>query len=308
MKEPSLSEEETRRIVKDLTGKYDAGGSDIEYWKGITEGPLRERALAVLETSRKYGTKDEARPTNSPATDTAVRTWTTGKDDGSDRWILGAHEVQGYTVGDASNKVELRWSLYHQQRPGAPWLTAFIANAPETTALPQVAVGPDGQALSGADTTGLAADPATVCGQHGDYLNTDAGAGGVKWSQDVTKTKEALAGSLTRIREEVGKGGKVDIGIDVNRTPHGPVWRTTDGGALVACTTVNKVYKELAPGTSATFSSSGWAGTTGIPWASYTQRIMNLTVLKIPTGASGEVSVAASSRLPYSFEGTKHTG
>ncbi|MFD9409725.1 hypothetical protein ACFWBN_22290 [Streptomyces sp. NPDC059989] len=304
VKAAPLTEEEARSVVKDLTLKVEADNFDAEYWKGITEGPLLEQQLAVVETGKKYGTERESRPANSPKTDPAVHTWTTGKDDGSDRWILGAHEVQGYTVGDTDKEAVLRWSLFHQQRAGAPWLAAFVARAPETTALPQVAVGPDGRAVTGGDTAGLAADPAKVCGQYGDY----PGDVGVKWSQDIVEAKAASTAGLSRMREALGKGGKLDFRIDVTRIPHGPVWRTTDGGALVACTAVSKVYSELAPGRSTTFSSSGWAGTTGIPWASYTQRIMGLTVLKVPAGASGEVSVAAESNLPYSFEGTKFTG
>ncbi|MDK9497584.1 hypothetical protein QEZ40_002525 [Streptomyces katrae] len=139
-------------------------------------------------------------------------------------------------------------------------------------------------------------------------VHTDAGAGGVKWSQDVAKRKAASAAQLERMRTSLGKGAKVDFGVDVNRGSHGPVWRTTDGGALVACTAVSKVYTDVGPGRSTTFSSSGWAGTAGVPWASSTQRIMGLTVLKVSAGAAGEVSVAAESNLPYSFDGTKYTG
>ncbi|AZM93788.1 hypothetical protein [Streptomyces sp. W1SF4] len=303
-----LSQEEARGVVKDVTLKVEADNFDAGYWKGVAEGPLLEQQLAVVETAKKYGTDREPRPADSPATDPAVHTWTTGKDDGSDRWILGAHEVQGYTVGDAGKEAVLRWSLFHQQKAGAPWLAAFIARAPEPADLPQVAVGPDGRAVTGGDLAGLAADPAKVCGQYGDYMHTDAGAGGVKWSQDVTKRKASSGAQLERMRTSVGKGGKVDFGVDVNRGSHGPVWRTTDGGALVACTAVSKVYTESGPGRSTTFSSSGWAGTTDIPWASYTQRIMGLTVLKVSAGAAGEVSVAAESNLPYSFDGTKSTG
>lgn len=308
VKAPPLSAEEARGVVKDLTLKVEADNFDAGYWKGVTEGPLLEQQLAVVETSRKYGTDREPRPANSPKTDPAVHTWSTGKDDGSDRWVLGAHEVQGYTVGDDGKEAVLRWSLFHQQRPGAPWLAAFVARAPEPTGLPEVAVGPDGRAVTGGDTAGLAADPAKVCGQYGDYLHTDAGAGGATWSRDVAKRKAASAEGLDRMRKSLGKGAKVDVGVDVNRSPHGPVWRTTDGGALVACTALSKVYTESGPGRSTTFSSSGWAGTTGIPWASYTQRIMSLTILKVPAGATGEVSVAAESNLPYSFDGTKSTG
>ncbi|MFF5705255.1 hypothetical protein ACFY7H_22550 [Streptomyces sp. NPDC012794] len=308
VKVPPLSAEEARGVVKDLTPKVEADNFDAEYWKGVTEGPLLEQQLAVVETGKKYGTDREPEPADEPKTDPAVHTWTTGKDDGGDRWILGAHEVQGRTVGDAGKKAVLRWSLFHQQRAGAPWLAAFVARAPEPTALPPIAVGPDGRAVTGGDTTGLGADPSKVCGQYGDYLHTDAGTGGVKWSQDVTERKTASAEGLEGMRKSLGKGAKADFGIDVNRTPHGPVWRTTDGGALVACTAVSKVFTELGPGRSTTFSSSGWAGTTGIPWASFTQRIMALTVLKVSAGAAGEVSVAAESNLPYSFEGTKYTG
>ncbi|GLX19806.1 hypothetical protein [Streptomyces lavendulae] len=308
VKVPPLSQEEARGVVKDVTLKVEADNFDAGYWRGVTEGPLLEQQLAVVETAEKYGTDREARPADSPATDPAVHTWSTGKDDGSDRWILGAHEVQGYTVGDAGKEAVLRWSLFHQQKAGAPWLAAFVARAPEPTDLPQVAVGPDGRAVTGGDTAGLAADPAKVCGQYGDHMYTDGGAGGVKWSQDVAKRKAASAAQLERMRTSLGKGAKVDFGVDVNRGSHGPVWRTTDGGALVACTAVSKVYTDLGPGRSTTFSSSGWAGTAGVPWATYTQRIMGLTVLKVSAGAAGEVSVAAESNLPYSFDGTKYTG
>ncbi|MFD9570190.1 hypothetical protein ACFWBI_10130 [Streptomyces sp. NPDC059982] len=308
VKAPALTEDEARGIVKDLAAKVEADSFDAGYWKGITEGPLLEQQLAVVATGEKYGTEREPGPTNSPATDPAVHTWTTGKDDGSDRWILGAHEVPAHTVGDEKKETVLRWSLFHQDRAGAPWHASFLARAPEPTALPRVAVGPDGRAVTGGDTRGLAADPATVCGRYGDYLHTDLGAGGVKWSQDITDLRESYAQGLAAQRKALGKPGKLEAGVEVARAPHGPVWRTADGGALVACTAVSKLYTELGPGRSETFSASGWAGTTGIPWASYTQRIMALTVLAVPAGGSGEVSVAAQSNLPYSFEGTKFTG
>ncbi|MEU8776818.1 hypothetical protein [Streptomyces sp. NPDC048606] len=308
VKAPPLSAEEARGVVKDLTLKVEADNFDAEYWKAHTAGPLLEQQLAVVETSRKYGTDREARPADAPRTDPAVHTWTSGGEDGGERWILGAHEVQGYTVGDATKKPVLRWSLFHQPKQGEPWRATLVARAPEATALPGVAVGPDGRAVTGGDTAALAADPAGICGRYGDYLHTDAGAGGVKWAEDVTERKTAAAEGLAGLRKGLGKGGRIDFGIDVNRAPHGPVWRTEDGGALVACTAVSKVYTESAPGRPTTFTSSGWAGTTGIPWASHTQRIMSLTVLKVSAGASGEVSVAAESNLPYSFDGTRSTG
>ncbi|MGW7318352.1 hypothetical protein [Streptomyces sp. NPDC054865] len=308
VKAPPLSEEEARGVVKDLTDKVEAVNFDAEYWKGVTEGPLLAQQLALVETGRKYGTERPPSPDNSPKTDPTVHTWSTGKDDGSDRWILGAHEVAGRTVGAAKSETVLRWSLFHQQGTGGPWLAAFVARAAGTTALPTIAMGSDGRAVTGGDVAGLAADPASVCGQYGDYLHTDTATGGVKWSQDITEVKTGSAAGLKSMRKDLGKGGKLDVNVDITRTPHGPLWRTTDGGALVACTAVSKVYTELGPGRSTTFSSSGWTGTTGIPWASYTQRIMGLTVLKVPAGASGEVSVAAESNLPYSFDGTKYTG
>ncbi|MGW6937481.1 hypothetical protein ACWGF3_00420 [Streptomyces xanthophaeus] len=308
VKAPPLTEEQARGVVKDLAGKVEADNFDAEYWKGVAEGPLLEQQLAVVETSKKYGTERQPGPANTPRTDPAVHTWTTGQDDGSDRWILGAHEVEGQTVGAAKKETVLRWSLFHQQRTDAPWHATFVARAPETTALPQIATGPDGRAVTGGDTAGLAADPATVCGSYGDYLHTDIGAGGVKWSKDVTEVREAYAGGLEAERKNLRNPARLEAGAEVTRTPHGPVWRTTDGGALVACTAVSKLYTELGGGRATTFSSSGWAGTTGIPWASYTQRLMALTVLKVPAGGSGEVSVAAESNLPYSFEGTRKTG
>ncbi|MFE2853762.1 hypothetical protein ACFXJO_21865 [Streptomyces lavendulae] len=308
VKAPPLTEEEARKVVKDLSAKVEADSFDAEYWKGVTEGPLLEQQLAVVETARKYGTDRQPGPTNTPETDPAVHTWTTGRDDGGDRWILGAHELSGHTVGDSANETVLRWSLFHQQRTDSPWHASFVARAGDAKDLPQIAVGADGRAATGGDTSGLAANPADVCGRYGDYLHTDAGEGGVKWSKEVVSQHEALADGLKAERKSLGDPVRLEAGADTVRTPHGPVWRTTDGGALVACTTVSKLYTEMGPGRSTKFSSSGWAGTTGIPWASYTQRIMGLTVLKVPAGAAGEVSVAAQSHLPYSFEGTKYTG
>ncbi|MFF3013115.1 hypothetical protein [Streptomyces sp. NPDC057939] len=308
VKAPPLSAEEARGVVKDLTAKVEAVNPDAEYWKGVTGGPLLAQQLAVVETGKKYGADQPPSPGTPPKTDPAVHTWSTGKDDGSDRWIFGAHEMEGRTVGVAKSETVLRWSLFHQERTGGPWLATFVARAPATTDLPGIAVGPDGRAVTGGDVAGLAADPANVCGQYGDHLHTDTGTGGVKWSQDIAEVKAGSAAGLKAMRKDLGKGGKLDVNVDIDRAPHGPVWRTTDGGALVACTAISRVHTELGPGRSTTFSSSGWAGTTGIPWASYTQRIMGLTVLRVPAGASGEVSVAAESNLPYSFDGTKYTG
>ncbi|MFB0630989.1 hypothetical protein [Streptomyces sp. AB3(2024)] len=308
VKAPPLTEEEARGVVGELSAKVGADSFDAEYWKGITEGPLLEQQLAVVETARKYGTDRQPGPANTPATDPAVHTWTTGKDDGSDRWILGAHEQSGHTVGDAENETVLRWSLFHQQRTGSPWHASFVARAEDAKDLPRIAAGAAPRAATGGDTSGLAAAPADVCGRYGDYLHTDAGEGGVKWSKEVVSQRAAFADGLKAERKSLGDPARLEAGAETVRTPHGPVWRTTDGGALVACTTVSKLYTEMGPGRSTKFASSGWAGTTGIPWASYTQRIMGLTVLKVPAGAVGEVSVAAQSHLPYSFEGTRYTG
>lgn len=308
VKAPPLTADEARQVVKDIGAKVEADSFDAEYWKGVTEGPLLEQQLAVVETSRKYGTDRQPGPTNTPETDPAVHTWTTGRDDGSDRWILGTQELSGHTVGAAENETVLRWSLFHQQRTGSPWHESFLARADDAKDLPQIVVGPDGRAATGGDPTGLAANPSDVCGRYGDYLHTDAGAGGVKWSKEVVSLRESFADGLKAERKRLGNPAGLEAGAETVRAPHGPVWRTTDGGALVACTTVSKLSTEMGPGRSTTFSSSGWAGTTGIPWASYTQRIMGLTVLKVPAGGSGEVSIAAQSHLPYSFEGTRYTG
>ncbi|WP_405715363.1 hypothetical protein OG264_37230 [Streptomyces xanthophaeus] len=271
-------------------------------------------ALAATAGCGGQATKADAGPrtpaagpaTSSPAAPVKAPPLTEEQARGVVKDLAGKVEADNFDA--AKKETVLRWSLFHQQRTDAPWHATFVARAPETTALPQIATGPDGRAVTGGDTAGLAADPATVCGSYGDYLHTDIGAGGVKWSKDVTEVREAYAGGLEAERKSLRNPAKLEAGAEVTRTPHGPVWRTTDGGALVACTAVSKLYTELGGGRATTFSSSGWAGTTGIPWASYTQRLMALTVLKVPAGGSGEVSVAAESNLPYSFEGTRMTG
>ncbi|MEV7723643.1 hypothetical protein AB0P15_02785 [Streptomyces sp. NPDC087917] len=307
-KVPALTADEALAVVKDLNQHTDVDNYDAEFWKGLTEGPLLEQQLGVVETTKKYGTDTPPAPTNSPDAATTVHAWTVGNPDGTDRWILGAQEAVTHTVGDKANKAVLYWSLFHQTQKDAPWRKTFLARAPEATALPEIATGEDGQAKVGGDAASLALDPATACGRFADYLHGRTDADGVKWSKGITELRADLKASAEDLRGSKGASGTVDLNVDSVRTPHGPVWRTPDGGALVACTSVSNVRTKLGPGRSETFSSSGWPGTTGIRWAAYTQRIMGLTMVKIPAAGAGEVTIGASSNLPHSFEGTKYQG
>ncbi|MFD5429081.1 hypothetical protein [Streptomyces sp. NPDC127084] len=109
------------------------------------------------------------------------------------------------------------------------------------------------------------------------------------------------------MRARFADPASVRTSLEPRPAPHGPVWLTADGGALVARVAVSKTAVEVEPGRYIEFSSTGWKGTTGIPWAAFTQIQLNLTILKIPL-TSSEVSIAARASWPLNSDGTRHTG
>ncbi|MFE2310960.1 hypothetical protein [Streptomyces sp. NPDC059411] len=300
--------DEARVIVETVNKRGDADSSDPEVIKGAAEGPWLDELLAISENGKRYGTGAPPRPTNSPATSPAVHAWAGSGPDGKGRWILGAYETASAAVGATENAAELVWSLYHEGADGV-WRKALKTYAPSLTALPQPATGSDGQAVTGGDTAKLAADPATVCGLYDDYVFGTSGpdTDGISWGAGIDGARVDRADAKKRLPERLSNPASLNTVSDPTRTPYGPLWRTSDGGALVACLSLRTTTVDMGPGRYQEFSYSGWSGTTGIRWSSYTQSQLGMTVLKVQPGA-GEVSVAAQVSWPYKFDGTRHTG
>jgi hypothetical protein len=302
-----LNAEQARQVVKNLNRRMDVDSQDATFWREVAEGPWLDQRLATVDTAAKYGTKAPPEPTNSTKTAPDIHAWTTPGPDGTDRWILAAYETAGWKVGDTKKSVSLIWSLYHQ-RQGGPWRKTLQVEAPSTTALPKAAARADGQAVTGGDTSDLAAPPSSVCGLMEDYVmgKENAEAAKTPWSKQIDTGRTEFTTAEQEVQEQFG-AASVDITSTPTRTPHGPLWRTTDGGALVACVSVTRTAIDMGPGRYSEFTTSGWAGTTGIRWAAYTQSMLAMTVLKIPAG-TGEVSIAAKATWPYTFDGTRYTG
>jgi hypothetical protein len=300
-----LTTDQARQVVKDVNKRLDVQDRDAAYWREGAEGPWLDQLLATAENAKKYGTSAPPRPANSPKTVPTVHAWSAA---GADKWILGAYQSVGFTVGEEKNSTELSWSLYHQGQDGT-WRKTFLVQAPSTTSLPRIAKDSDGQAQTAGDTSQLAMPPKAACGRFGDYIagKSDAETQRTAWSKEIDTLRTSLLSGEKERRKRLGNPALVDLSFDPGRTPHGPVWRTTDGGAVVACVAESKTVVDMGPGRYVEFSYSGWAGTTGIRWSSYTQTLLRMTVLKIPAD-SGEVSIAAEANWPYRFNGTRYTG
>jgi hypothetical protein len=300
-----LSAEEARRVVTDVNKRTDSDSQDAEFWRGVTEGPWLEQRLATVETAKKYGTKAPPEPSNSPKTSPKIHAWSAAGPDGRDRWVLGAYESAGWTVGEKKKSAQLQWSLYHQQ--GGAWRRTFLVDAPSRTALPELATGSDGQAGTGGDVSKLVMPPSTACGRYGDYITGKGTSKRARWSKEIADLRASFATAEENVRESTNNPASARFSLEPRRAPHGPVWRTADGGALVACVAVSTAAIDMGPGRYIELTSSGWKGTTGIRWAAFTQSQLTLTVLKIPAG-SGEVSKAAGASWPLHFNGTRYTG
>ncbi|MFB6615128.1 hypothetical protein ACFCV9_13085 [Streptomyces sp. NPDC056367] len=303
-----LTADEARRVAGDVDKRAGQESQDPEVIKGYAEGPWLDHLLAAAENGRKYGTGAPPEPTNSPEVAPGVHAWAGAGTGAGERWILAAGEVSSHTVGASQNAAEMRWSLHHEGKDGT-WRAAFRAHAPTAGALPAPAVRPDGQAVTGGDTSKLAADPAEVCGRYFDYWNSKDGtdASDAGWGADIDAARVKMAEGRKRLPERLDNPKSLTTEQQPTRTPYGPLWRTADGGALVACLSVNTATVDMGPGRYQTFSSSGWSGTTGIRWSRYTQTQLSMTMLKIPAGP-GEVSVGAEASWPYTFDGTRYDG
>ncbi|MFD5142768.1 hypothetical protein [Streptomyces sp. NPDC058401] len=304
----ALSADEARRLAEEVDKRAEQESLDPEVIKASAEGPWLDQQLAAADAGRKYGTSTPPGPTNSPEVAPAVHAWAGAGTDAGDRWILAAREVSSHTVGASKESAELRWTLHHQGKDGT-WRAAFRAFAPTVGALPEPAVGPDGQAVTGGDTSQLGADPAEVCGRYHDYGNSKDGTdpSDAAWDADIAAARVKNAEGRKGLSARLGRPKSLTMKQEPTRTPYGPLWRTVDGGALVACLSVNTLTVDMGPGRYQTFTSSGWTGTTGIRWNGYTQTQLSMTVLKIPAGP-GKVSVAAEVSWPYTFDGTRYNG
>ncbi|MEV7522058.1 hypothetical protein [Streptomyces sp. NPDC091371] len=303
-----LSADEARRIVEEANKRADAESEDPDGIARVAEGPWKEQLLAIVDNGRKHGTSAPPGPTNSPATSPTVRAWAGSGPDGNDRWVLGAYETASTSVGEEQRQKKLLWALYHEGADGV-WRMGFTAYAPSSDALPQLATGPDGQVVTGGDASKLGADPATVCGRYDDYWTGTSGpdAAGTVWSAQIDAVRAKAVDRRKNWRRDYGNPASFDFSSEPTRTPYGPLWRTSDGGALVACVSRRTTAIDMGPGRYQEFDYSGWTGTTGIRWNTYTQTQLGMTVLKVPAGA-GEVSVAAEVSWPYKFDGTRYNG
>ncbi|MGW0765635.1 hypothetical protein [Streptomyces sp. NPDC002676] len=302
-----MTADETRQVVISLNKREDTENWDAAFWRNIAEGPWLEQRLAAVEARKKYGTNAASEPKGSPKVSAQVHAWAAAGPDG-DRWILGAYEAQGYSVGDATKKAEPYWSLYHQ-RKGGGWRRTFLALAPSRTALPAVATGRDGQAVTSGDVSKLATPPSSVCRHYGDYVAGRSGTGAeddALWSKEIRTARASAATAEKDLRARFYNPASVNFSEDPESAHHGPIWRTTDGGALVACIVVTKTTIAMGSGRYVKFASSGWPGTVGVRWAAFTQSQLSLTVLKVPA-ESHEVSIAARASWPYRFDGTRYT-
>ncbi len=129
----------------------------------------------------------------------------------------------------------------------------------------------------------------------------------MSWSPEIVTRRADLAKAGEGRRERLGNPARTEFTTEPTRTPYGPVRRTADGGALVACLDERRSFVDMGPGRYTEFSSSGWAGTTGIRWSSYTRTQSGMTVLQVPP-AGGGVSIASEAYWPHTFDGTRYTG
>ncbi|MET9694503.1 hypothetical protein ABZY81_39885 [Streptomyces sp. NPDC006514] len=164
-------------------------------------------------------------------------------------WIVAASEVSSHTVGASQKSVELRWSLDREGKDGT-WRAAFRSFAPTVGALPTRAVGPEGQAVTGGDTSNLAADAAKVCGRYYDYRTSKDGTNDsdTGWGADIDAARAKSIEGLKKLPERLHNPKSLTTQVEPTRTPYGPLWRTTDGGALVACLAVNTAVVDMRPG------------------------------------------------------------
>ncbi|MEU6765479.1 hypothetical protein ABZ916_23475 [Streptomyces sp. NPDC046853] len=298
---------EARRVVEDLAAKEASESLDPVYWRGIYEGPLLDQTLARVQNIKKRGRDKD--PSNRPERDAQIHTWTAhASGAGSDAWILAARQVSAHTVGDSRNRVDMAWSLYHQQRANGAWRKAFVSHAPTKTSLPPVAADKKkGTARTVAPDAGLGLDPMKACGELSDYV-TKKGSSSTRheWSKQID-TFRSTFDDKKLLRREAGGAQSVSTKVEARRSPLGPVWRTDDGGALVPCVSVGTLTADMGPGRWTRFGASGWDGTSDIKWNKYTQSTMRMEVLKIPAGRS-DIGFAAESIWPYEFDGTKYSG
>ncbi|MEU6666061.1 hypothetical protein [Streptomyces sp. NPDC046727] len=302
-----MTASEVRRAVVSVNQREDTENWDAAFWRKTAEGPWLEQRLAAVDNHKKYGAGTEPEPTGSPKVSSRVHAWAAAGP-ADDRWILGAYEARSASVGDTENSARLYWSLYHQQK-GEGWRRAFLALAPSRSALPAPATGHDGQAVVSGDVSKLAASPSSVCRRYDDYITGKSGtaADDALWGKDIRTVRASFKSAKTHLRADFDNPASISLNSDPQPTHLGPVWRTVDGGALVACVDVTKTAIDMGPGRYIKLSYSGWPGTTGIRWAAMTQSQLNMIVLKVPVG-SHEVSIAAQVSLPYHFDGTRYTG
>lgn len=122
--------------------------------------------------------------------------------------MLGAYETASTTLGESEKAVQLTWRLYHEGADGV-WRAAYAGFAPQTTALPELATGPGGQALTGGDTSGLGADPASLCGRYCDWVRSAPGTDpdGKPWSDGIDDARaKRAAWYADRLEVPVGTG------------------------------------------------------------------------------------------------------
>lgn len=305
---PPVSANEAREIAKDLKAKNANDSLNPAYWRKIHAGPWLDRTLAEINNIKKRGRDDpEQRPTNRPEVDSTVHAWVTKPGGGSGDWIFSAQQTSGHTIGDGSkNKAHMSWNLHHRADDEGAWRTAFTTHADSKKDLPELAADKSGIAQTVETQSDLPIQPGNTCSTFIDYTTGKNRKENIHWSPEIDQ-RRATYGDTKEIQKEIGNAESVKIETEGRRDPVGPAWRTKDGAVLVPCVSVNTTTTEMGSGRWIEFTWSGWDGTTGIRWNKFTQRMMTMTMLKVPVDGT-EISIAAESTWPYKFSGSEHKG
>ncbi|MEY9969266.1 hypothetical protein ABIA33_007354 [Streptacidiphilus sp. MAP12-16] len=288
--------------------RADSTSTDPAYWRGLLEAAPFDQRLDEITRARHYGWPTPPPfPTVDPALTIDLIPHTASGD-----WFLTVNQVAEWVIGGKPGDVEknTRIRLFHRARPTGSWLMAFESDATGPSALNSLVLDRNRTTTlatvhAGDPAGALAADPRAVCGQLVTYIGATSPADLTGWDSAITQWRTSTLDSLSQADPVTYSGSLTDSEAVHPGLDHAPVLRTTGGGALLFCQSADTRQHVHDPGTWEEFSESGWIGTTGIRWASYTSTTLTSTVLAVPPAGHGPIAEAAIRTTPWQFTGQR---
>lgn len=259
---------------------------------------LAEPMLSIVKASFRIAKPDyrvDGRPSDGISDERVLRA---APSPTGDRWFAVSGTSEDWRPGTEEGAGRL--FVFHSTAADPTWRLTAVASMLADTAFPDLRVGPDGVAETVTSDAGLVMPLGTVCQAAVDARDKTAAAA---WGPSMQKGAASVA---DHIQEGKDIGLKHVYSAKLRTDVAGPVFRTSDGGALVPCVTENRWTASVMPGygpMTMKGNSRYLLDTPGTKITGYVDTNISMQFLTIPT--TGKPDFVAGLTYPLDYSQTK---